>query len=177
MASKNVVDVEEFSEVSELMNTPPCTKSTTESCTIANCTWRCALRVIDELLSESGAVTGDEVDLLLDLRWHLSRRAEAEVALRLFCELRLRMEQRHYLPFFRIRRWMENHLVAEVRACPAAEPAMLPLKLDLYCVEAVRRVCLCAAARRGTALLVPRVQFAFRELPVPAARPLEVAAA
>ena len=152
------------------MNTPACTNLAAESCTTANCAWRCALRVIDELLSEKGAVTGDEVDTLLDLRWHLSRRTSAEAALRLFCELRLRMEQRHYLPFFRIRRWLDNHLVAEVRACPLSEPQPLNVKLDLFCVEAVRRACLCAAAGRGVALLAPRVQFAF--CPMAAAAPL-----
>jgi hypothetical protein len=46
----------------------------------------------------------------------------------------------------------------------------LNVKLDLFCVEAVRRACLCAAARRGVALLAPRVQFAFR--PVAAEAPL-----
>jgi hypothetical protein len=127
------------------------------------CHWRCALSVIDELLSQRGAATGEETDLLLDLRWHLHGRTDANAALRTFCDLRLRMERRHYLAFFRIRRWLENHLVAVVRICPAAEARYVPVKLDNYCVEAIRRVCLCAGLQPGSVMLAPRLQFAFRK--------------
>lgn len=113
------------------------------------------------------AVSGEEVDLLLDLRWQLRQRTEAETALKLFCDLRRRMEARHYLAFFRIRRWMENHLVAAVRVCPAAEVREVPVKLDHYCVEAIRRVCLCASLGYGAIMLAPRLQFGFRPLAVP----------
>jgi hypothetical protein len=72
------------------------------------------------------------------------------------------MEGRHYLAFFRIRRWMENHLIAAVRICPAAESHEIPVKMDHYCVEAIRRVCLCSALGRGSVLIAPRLRFAFR---------------
>ena len=124
---------------------------------------KCALEVIDGLLGlPRAAVSGEEVDLLLDLRWQLRRRTEAEAALRLFCDLRRRMEKRHYLAFFRLRRWLENQVLAEVRVCPAAEVRVEKVKLDYYCVEAVRRVCLCASLGRGTFLLAPRLRFRFR---------------
>ena len=119
--------------------------------------------MIDELLGEGARVTGDEVDRLLDLRWQLRQRTDAERSLRLFCELRVQMEQRHYLAFFRIRRWMENHLVASVRICPAAEPQLVPVKLDRYCFIAVRRACLCAALGRGAILIAPRLELSFRQ--------------
>jgi len=122
--------------------------------------------VIDELLSQPGAATGEESDLLLDLRWKLRRREDAEGVLRLFCDLRLRMEQRHYLAFFRIRRWLENHVRASVQICPASTAQSVAVKLDLYCVEAVRRVCLCAALDAGIALLAPRLGFVFRKIEV-----------
>jgi hypothetical protein len=124
--------------------------------------------VIDELLGEPGAVSGEDADLLLDLRWQIRQAANAENVLRLFCDLRLRLEQRHYLAFFRIRRWLENHLLASVRICPAAEPQQVRVKLDHYCVEAIRRVCLCAALGRGSVLLAPRLQFQFQPAAVPA---------
>jgi hypothetical protein len=142
-----------------------CTSSIAATCAPADCRWRCALEVIDELLSLRDAVSGEEADLLLDLRWQLRQATDAEAVLRMFCDLRLRMEQRHYLAFFRIRRWLENHLVASVQVCPAAEPQLTPVKLDRYCVEAIRRVCLCAALGRGSVLLAPRVRFL---LPQPA---------
>jgi hypothetical protein len=121
--------------------------------------------VIDELLGQPGAATGEEADLLLDLRWQLRQCADPDAALRIFCDLRRRMEQRHYLAFFRIRRWMENHLFASVRICPAAEPRFVPVKLDHYCVEAIRRVCLCAALGYGAVPIAPRLQFVFRDVP------------
>jgi hypothetical protein len=146
-------------------------------CVPASCRWRCALEVIDELLmSERGTVSGEEADHLLDLRWQIRQGNDAEAVLRIFCDLRLRMEHRHYLAFFRIRRWLENHLAASVQVCPAAEPHFTQIKLDRYCVEAIRRVCLCAALGRGSVLLAPRVRFLFQSVPS-AAKATEASAA
>ena len=144
-----------------------CSTAKPAECTPAECRGRCALHVIDELLSQPGSVTGAEADLLLDLRWKLARAEDAEGVLRLFCELRLSIEQRHYLALFRIRRWLENHLLAAVRICPAAEPHFVPVKLDHYCVEPIRRVCLCAALGRGAVLIAPRLEFQYRPKSVP----------
>ena len=157
------------------LDQPICNSTITPDCESATCRWRCALEVIDELLSERGAVSGEEADHLLDLRWQIRQGDDAEAALRTFCDLRLRMEQRHYLAFFRIRRWLENHLVASVQVCPAAEPHFTAIKLDRYCVEAIRRVCLCAALGRGSVLLAPRVRFLFQPHPAPSARATESA--
>ena len=149
------------------VNHPVCTTSIPAECAPANCRGRCALEVIDELLSDRQAVTGEEADLLLDLRWQIRHGTDAETTLRQFCDLRVRMEPRHYLAFFRLRRWLENHLVASVQVCPAAEPHRVPVKFDRYCVEAIRRMCLCAALGRGSVLLAPRVRFLFQSHPEP----------
>ncbi|MEP6668748.1 MAG: hypothetical protein ABJF10_06325 [Chthoniobacter sp.] len=146
------------------MNPAICSTSIAADCESSSCRQRCALEVIDELLREHEAISGEEADLLLDLRWHLRQGSDAEGTLRLFCDLRIRLEQRHYLAFFRLRRWLENHLVASVRLCPAAEPHLTPVKFDRYCVEAIRRVCLCAALGRGSVLLAPRVRFCFHDV-------------
>lgn len=118
----------------------------------------------------SAAVSGEEADLLLDLRWRLRECTDPDATLRLFCDVRIRMEQRHYLAFFRLRRWLENHLVALVRVCPASEPIRVPVKLNFYCVEAIRRFCLCAALGRGAVLLAPRLVFEFHGVRAPARR-------
>ncbi len=134
-------------------------------CVAATCRWRCALEVIDELLrGDRQSVRGEEADLLLDLRWQLRQRTEAELALQTFCDLRRRMEGRHYLAFFRIRRWLENHLVAVARICPAGNEREVPVRINHYCVEAVRRACLCTSLGRGSVLLAPRLGFVFRPL-------------
>lgn len=125
---------------------------------------RTAVCVVDELLSTPGAVSGEEVDLLLDFRFQLRARNDADATLRLFCELRRRLEGRHYLAFYRIRRWLETNLVAEVRSCQAAEARIVSLKLDHYCVEAIRRVALCAGLRKEGVLLAPRVRFEFAKV-------------
>ncbi len=140
-------------------------------CVAATCRWRCALEVIDELLrGDRETVRGEEADLLLDLRWQLRQRTEAETALRLFCDLRRRMERRHYLAFFRMRRWLENHVVAVARVCPAGEAREVPVKLNHYCVEAVRRAGLCASLGRGSVMIAPRLGFVFRPVDHTAAR-------
>lgn len=121
----------------------------------------CAIEVVDGLLRTPGAVTGEEADLLLDFRSLLRRREDAEGTLRLFCDLRRRLEPRHYLEFFRLRRWLESQLVSEARACPAAPAHAAAVKLDFFCVEALRRAALCRALGPGTPVLRPRVQFRF----------------
>lgn len=146
-----------------------CASASGVHCAPADCRWRCALEVIDELLGQGGAaVRGEEADLLLDLRWRLRQCTDPDATLRLFCDLRIRMEQRHYLAFFRMRRWLENHLSAAVRMCPASEPVYVPVRLNYYCVEAIRRFCLCAALGRGAVMLAPRLQFVFHGVTVPA---------
>lgn len=130
-------------------------------CNPGACQVKCAMQVVDSLLSTPGAVTGEEVDLLLDFRHELRAREDADSTLRLFCELRRRLEQRQYLAFYRLRRWLENHLIAEVKSCQAAESRTVRVKLDHYCVEAIRRVALCAGLAPGSVLLAPRVQFSF----------------
>lgn len=121
----------------------------------------CAIAVVDALLGTPGAVTGEEADLLLDFRALLRRREDAEAALRLFCDLRRRLEPRHYLEFFRLRRWLERRLVSVARICPAAPAQTAPVRLDFFCVEALRRAALCRALGPGTAVLRPRVEFRF----------------
>lgn len=122
-----------------------------------------AIAAVDQLLSRPNAVTGEEVDLLLDFRFQLRARTNADATVRQFCDLRRRLEARHYLALYRIRRWLEKNLVATVRSCQAAEARHVSVKLDHYCVEAIRRVALCAALRGDGVLLAPRVRFDFAD--------------
>jgi hypothetical protein len=137
-----------------------------EGCPPSSCRRRCALELIDHLLSIPGSqgISGEAMDLLLDLRHHVRCRGDAEAALRLFCELRRKLEARHYLTFYRLRRWFEANLVARVRICPAAAPLELGVRLSFYCPIAIRRASLCAAIRAGMPLVAPRLEFGFRAL-------------
>jgi hypothetical protein len=123
------------------------------------------LEIIDELLALHG-VSGEATDLLLELRWLVRQSRDAEATLRVFCDVRRRLEQQHYLALFRIRRWLEGRLQARVRLVAHGAERIVPVKLDHYCVEAVRRVCLCSALRSGDRLITPRLTFHFGEAPV-----------
>lgn len=136
-----------------------------DDCLTERCRPGCSLQVLGELLATPGAVTSEEADYLLDLHQLLSRRADAEQALRVFCELRRRLEQRHYLALYRLRRWLQNHILAEVQPSEDAAPIRVPLLLKCYCLEAVRRVCLCSALQTGLSLDWPRLRFRFVPLP------------
>jgi len=161
MARKDVVDAQELSETLTMalrnLNVQSPTRNSCRQPLYTN-----GLEIVDALLSMPGAVTGDEMDLLLDFRSLLRSRREAEALLRCFCDLRRRLEQRHYLALYRLRRWLESEIAIKVRSCPAASAIVMPLRLDFYCVEAVRRGCLCAALQDGVPLLAPRLNFCFR---------------
>ncbi len=144
------------------MNVETCLASIGADCSPASCHGRCAVEVIDDLLSQSHAISGEQADLLLDLRWQLSRRNNAEQALRLFASLRMQLESHHYLDFYRIRRWLRNHIVARVEGGPVADRVItLPVKLDFYCLEAERRHCLCAALEEGVDFFAAKLHFEF----------------
>lgn len=130
----------------------------------ALCSADCSLHVLDLLLSMSGAVDGQETDLLLDLRSLFRKREEAEASLRLFCELRRRMEHRHYVAFYRLRRWCERHIVAEIGLEGRPQGLRVPVRMDFYCVEAIRRACLCGALARTPGLSKARLTFSYSRL-------------
>ena len=146
----------------------PACSLTTCHCAPASCRTGCALEVIDELLRAHGTVRGEEVDALLDLRWLLNHREDAESALGLFCTLRRMMEGRHYLAFFRLRRWLENHIAVTARPYRAVPERMVPLALDNFCLEAIRSRCVLMARRPGEPLLGARVRFSFKPVAQPA---------
>jgi hypothetical protein len=132
------------------------------ACTIATCRNTCALEVVDSLLQATGSVRGEEVDALLDLRWLLHRRDDAEAALALFCQLRRSMESRHYLAFYRLRRWLENHLLVSVRVANSTEPRSARVRLDRYCIEAVRCHCMSTVVQTQERASARRARFLFR---------------
>jgi hypothetical protein len=139
-----------------------CLSTLEPTCEPSTCRWRCAIEVIDELLIEHSLINDQEADDLLDLRCKILGADDAEGTLRLFCAVRRRMERKHYLAFFRIRRWLENNMVANICLYPGVDEQPLNLKLDHYCIEAIRRASLCLALRSGVALNRPRLRFVFR---------------
>jgi len=138
-----------------------------EDCVPAHCHPGCSLEAIAQLLTPPSDITGEEADSLLDLHHLLKGRRDAEGALRLFCDIRWRLEHRHYLLLYRLRRWLENQVLAEVHPNNSATPVLVPLRLSFYCVEPLRRQCLCACLRYGADFQSPRIRFIFRPLANP----------
>lgn len=138
-------------------------------CAVEGCRQKCAPDVVDELLSTPGAVNGEEVDLLLDFRSLVRAECDAESALRVFCELRRRLEHRHYLSFYRVRRWLERHTRAEIIQTKSDRKIIVPVQLNFYCIEAVRRRCICEALMRSETQSALRLHFTFNpsaQLPI-----------
>jgi hypothetical protein len=97
----------------------------------------------------------------------MRRRTDAEAALGLFCDLRRRIEGAHYLALFRIRRWLENHVVVSLQSARGEGALLEPLRLAHARLDAVRRAHLCSARARGFAAPDARVIFSFRPVSVP----------
>jgi hypothetical protein len=165
------MDVEKLPEVTRIPAAPirpgEGTPDCAGPCESLTCRTSCSLEVIDSLLSLPAGVSPEEADLLLELRHLLKGRLHAEAGLRVFCELRRRMEQRHYLAFYRLRRWLENQVVAQVLPAAGRPPVRVPLRIGFFCVEAIRRESLCQCLNQGTRLIIPRLEFAF----LPASKP------
>jgi hypothetical protein len=121
-----------------------------------------AIDVVDYLLTAHGVARGHEVDLLLDLRGAFSRRENAEEALDLFCRVRVLMEQRHYVGFYRLRRWLEANIEARVRVNGQCAERLATISLNRYCLEAIRSGCVLSARQPGEPLHYSRVGFFFK---------------
>lgn len=161
------MDAEELSEVKARDLTPAeCGAGSAggTACPANRCGLSCSLKVIQSLLGDGELISGEEADLLLDLHQLIKSRVEAEAALKVFCELRRRLESRKYLAFYRLRRWLEAHLIAELRVPRNSDPQQLPVRLNGYCVEAIRRFCLCAGLAIGAG--GPRARLSFKFQPV-----------
>jgi hypothetical protein len=63
-----------------------------------------------------------------------------------------------------LRRWLENHIVAKVLVDDHPDSVEIPLRLNFYCVEALRRQCLCELLRAGMSGRRSRLTFGFRPL-------------
>jgi hypothetical protein len=101
---------------------------------IAVSTFECPLNhgvaVVDQLLA---AITSDgdaaALDVALDFRLLLASSDDADTILREFFRLRSAIEDRYYLPCFRLRRWLQSEIIAEVKL--DRNQPVLPMPIDL----------------------------------------------
>lgn len=119
------------------------------------------LSVVDQLLA---AITRDgehdELDAALDFRLVLAGTGDPAAVLRAFFDLRQTVAERHYLPFYRLRRWLEMNVLALVQVDRCSRPHRVRLQLDAASFGALYAQCVVTATTGGPPQAWTRVQFA-----------------
>ena len=109
--------------------------------------------VIDQLLA--AATRCDDwaaLDAALDFRLTLASAAGPEAIIAAFLALRDAVQERHYLACYRLRRWLESQVHAEVQLRGDSEPVRVSVRLDAANHAELCTRCL-AAATEGAAFV------------------------
>jgi hypothetical protein len=127
---------------------------------IAECPLNHGVAVVDQLLA---AITREEdavaLDVALDFRLLLAGANDADTVLREFFRLRAVVEEQHYLACFRLRRWLQSAIFAEVRL-DRSQP-IRRTQIDLN-AQSYRELCArCAFEAAAGELLSPWVRVVF----------------
>ena len=120
---------------------------------------------LDLLLAELDARDTATFDAALDLRSRLAEGRDAEACLAKLFRLRALLDGRHYLAFYRVRRWVQRRLVAQVRGARNEPWQTRELPLDAARLDELTNSCLAplADALTGELPFGARVRFAFRD--------------
>lgn len=126
----------------------PATTAQSHLTTISpRCPLNDGLAVLDQLMAGlSLAQESRALDLALDLRHALRSAAPAEMVIALFFSLRDTIEERHYLPCYRLRRWLQGQIQAWVRVDRQQPPVAAAVTLDQADLNALRDFCLAITA-------------------------------
>lgn len=108
------------------------------------------------------------LDLALDLRSLMAEGRDAQACLAQLFTLRARLDGRHYLAFYRVRRWVQRRIVAQVRPDRTSPWMTRELPLDAARLDELVNSSLATLELEHAAL--PQVRFAFRA-GVPVAAP------
>ncbi|MBA4136116.1 MAG: hypothetical protein C0518_02225 [Opitutus sp.] len=126
------------------------------------CPFHDGAATLDGLLAELGVGECELFDLALDLRSLLADGRDAEACLVQLFRLRACLDGRHYLAFYRVRRWVQRRIVAQVRPDRTAPWITRELPLDAARLDELVNSCLASLDLAGPAL--PRVRFTFRPI-------------
>jgi len=133
-------------------------------CTPTTCRERCGHEIVDVLLHEQADKDPALTDALLDLKFALTHRRDVEEILHVFCNLRRRLEKRYYLAFYRLRRWLENQLEAQVSPGRGYPPQPFPVRLEARTVDGIKHSIRKAAREKDPAFpksAFPVIEFTF----------------
>jgi len=134
------------------------------------CPFHDGAATLDGLLAELDAHDAATFDCALDLRSLLAEGRDAEACLDKLFRLRALLDGRHYLAFFRVRRWVQRCIVAQLRADRRSIWTTREIPLDVARLDELTNLCLAPLIdpRTGELPFGAHVRFAFRES-VPAA--------
>jgi hypothetical protein len=134
------------------------------------CPFHDGAATLDGLLAAIDPRDGELFDAALDLRSLLTEGGDATAALHQLFRLRRLLDGRHYLAFYRVRRWVQRRIVAQVRAGRAAPWRTRELPLDAARLDEIVNASVAAVAAEDAAPHVDaQVRFVFRPAPpVPA---------
>jgi hypothetical protein len=125
------------------------------------CPFHDGAATLDGFLAEIDPRDTALFDAALDLRSLCRARAEPEACAAQFFRVRRMLDSRHYLAFYRVRRWMSRFLRVEVRAHRAAPWLARALPLDGARLDEVINAALAAVADEGGIPATAHARFAF----------------
>jgi hypothetical protein len=131
-----------------------------DSVSEAACPLNHGVAVVDQLLA---AITreGDveALDVALDFRLLLASSTDADAILREFFRMRAAVEEGHYLACFRLRRWLQDQIVAHVKMDRTQPARTTAINLDS---ASYRELCArCAFDAAAGEFLTPWVRVSF----------------
>ncbi|EIQ00505.1 hypothetical protein OpiT1DRAFT_05050 [Opitutaceae bacterium TAV1] len=120
---------------------------------------------LDGLLAEIGLEDATLMDCALDLRCLIQARQDARACFAQLCRLRAQLDGKHYLAFYRIRRWMKRLLAME--SSPGRNVPWVRHELPLDCARPDEAEYQCLARwpadTHGCLSTGARVRFVFAE--------------
>lgn len=129
------------------------------------CPFHDGAATLDLLLAELDPRNTALFDTALDLRSLLAEGRDAEACLTKLFRLRALLDGSHYLAFYRVRRWAQRRLVAQVRAGRTESWLTRELPLDAARLDELTNSCLAAlAGDRDEVPAGAHVRFVFRPL-------------
>lgn len=125
----------------------------------ALCPFHDGPETLDGLLAEIDPENVRLIDAVLDLRFLLREGGDLAAAMRQVFVVRSLLEERHYLAFYRVRRWLGRTVHIEYRGGPGEAWSAAALPLGAARIEEVAHACGAALAQGGE--YPPRLEVRF----------------
>ena len=139
----------------------PKSASTSSVSPLAQCPFHDGPATLDGLLAVLDPRDTALFDAALDLRALVSAREDADACVEQLLRLRARLDEQHYLAFYRVRCWAQRELQIQVRAHRHAVWVKRDLPLDGARIDEIINTALAALAVDGVIPDAAHARFAF----------------